>query len=460
MTSSINELTERIALFRHGLIARVLPPDMTPEQRQREMLRISQEQHQIPGSLRTRVAHSTLREWVRQYREGGFDALKPRKRGDTGHPRALAAELAEQLLQCKEAEPDLSIRLIIEQLRSKGSISQDQHVPISTVHRLFKSHGVMSKGSQADGGTKEDRRRFAYQEAGQLWMSDVMHGPSVTGPEGRRKKKTYLIAFIDDATRVIPHAQFAFAENTREFLPVFKVALLKRGLPQRLFVDNGANYRSHHFSIVCAKLGVALIHSRPFQPQGKGKIERFFRTVRAQLLTRLDTQDYSSLGALNRRLAAWVEGEYHHSPHRGIDGDTPLERWARVGDGVRYPEQDIDLDDLFLFEEQRKVQNDRIVSLRGRLFEVDASLIGEKVTLRYDPARLDAPVQVVHKGCLIEKARQVDLYANCSVKRQRRGGAINADKSPDLPSGLSMSSLNKNKPANTDDDQGGSEPCI
>ena len=168
--------------------------------------------------------------------------------------------------------------------------------------------------------------------------------------------------------------------------------MLKRGLPQRIFVDNGASYRSHHFSIVCAKLGVALIHAKPFQPQSKGKIERFFRTVRAQLLTRLDSEDYSSVAALNRRLAAWVEGEYHHSPHRGIEGDTPLERWARVADGVRYPDHEMDLDDLFLFEEQRKVQNDRIVSLRGRLFEVDASLIGEKVTLRYDPTR---PVRVI-----------------------------------------------------------------
>lgn len=233
------------------------------------------------------------------------------------------------------------------------------------------------------------------------------------------------------------------------------MAILKRGLPQRLFVDNGANYRSHHFSIVCAKLGVALIHARPYQPASKGKIERFFRTVRAQLLTRLSHEDLSSLSALNRRLAAWVEGEYHHTPHRGIGGETPLERWARVGDGVRYPDKDMDLDDLFLFEEQRKVQNDRIVSLRSRLFEVDASLIGEKVTLRYDPARPDAPIQVVHKGQLIQKARQVDLYANCAVKRQRRGGAINADKGPVVPTGLSMSSLNKSSQDLAEDKEGG-----
>ena len=458
MSRTEQELTERIALFRHGLIARVLPTDLTPTQRQQEMLKISHEQHQIPGSLRTRVAHSTLREWLKLYREGGFDALKPRTHGDTGHPRALAPQLAEQLLQLKEAEPDLSIRLIIQQLRDDGHISEQQHVPISTVHRLFKSHGVMSKRSRAEGGgTKQDRRRFAYQEAGQLWMSDVMHGPSVLD-KGRRKKKAYLIAFIDDATRVIPHAQFAFAENTRSFLPVFKVALLKRGVPQRLFVDNGANYRSHHFSIVCAKLDIALIHARPFQPASKGKIERFFRTVRAQLLPRLDAEDLSSLASLNRKLAAWIEGEYHHSPHRGIDQETPLERWARVGDAVRYPDQELDLDDLFLFEEQRKVQNDRIVSLHGRLFEVDATLIGEKVTVRYDPARADAPVLIVHNGQLIEKARQVDLYANCSVKRVRHGGAINADKKPDVPEGLSMRSLNKIQD-DQDGENGGDNSC-
>lgn len=468
MNDNQKDVAEHIALFRHRLIARLLPSDMTPQQRQQEVVRIVAEQHQIPGSLRTRVAHSTLREWLRLYQAGGFDALKPRKRIDTGHPRALPPELAEHLLRLKESEPDLSIRLIIEQAREQGLITQGAHLPVSTVHRLFKSHGVMSLGSQEDSGSKDDRRRFAYQDAGQLWMSDVMHGPLVPGNDGRRKKKTYLIAFIDDATRVIPHAEFAFSENTRSFLPVFKKALLKRGFPQRLFVDNGANYRSHQFSIVCAKLGIALIHARPFQPQSKGKIERFFRTCRAQLIARLSEADTVSLESLNRRLATWLEGEYHQSPHRGIDNETPMERWARVADGVQYPDAHLDLDDLFLFEEKRKVQNDRTVSLHGRLFEVDATLIGEKVTLRYDPARPNASVQVVHEGRVIEKARQVDVYANCFVKRQRRGGTIDADQSADIPpSSLSMKSLDNHHGVtgreaddnNQDDGQGGMEPC-
>jgi hypothetical protein len=187
---------------------------------------------------------------------------------------------------------------------------------------------------------------------------------------------------------------------------------------------------------------VALIHARAYQPQSKGKIERFFRTLRAALLTRLMPTDSASLAALNRRLAGWIEGEYHHSPHRGLDHDTPLQRWARSAAEVRYPDAQMDLDDLFLFEDQRTVQNDRTVSLHGRVYEVDASLIGARVTLRYDPSRPAAPIQVVHQGKAIEQARQVDVYANCFVKRDRRSGALDADHSPEPPpSSLAMTTL-------------------
>lgn len=439
MTDDRDNVSERVALFRHRLIARLLSEALSARQRQLEIERIITAEHQIPGTLRTRVAESTLRDWLRDYREGGFDALKPKRRIDAGHPRALEPALVERLLQVKEAEPDRSIRRIIEIVRQEGMLAPSAHLPRSTVHRLFKQHGLMSR--RAEDAPGEDRRRFAYARAGQLWMSDVMHGPAVPGAD-RRKRKTYLIAFIDDATRVIPHAAFAFAENTRAFLPVFKQALLRRGLPQRLFVDNGANYRSHQFALICAKLGVALIHARPFQPEGKGKIERFFRTCRAQLMAELTDSDTASLEALNRRLAVWIEGEYHQQPHRGLEQHTPLERWAQTAEGVRYPDPDLDLDDLFLFEDQRKVQNDRTVSLHGQVYEVDASLVGQRVTLRYDPSQPQAPIQVVHNGQFVEQARQVDLYANCFVKRHRRSGALEADRPAEpAPSGLRMSAL-------------------
>ena len=179
---------------------------------------------------------------------------------------------------------------------------------------------------------------------------------------------------------------------------------------------------------MCAKLGIALIHARPYRPQGKGKIERWFKSVRAQLLTRLSAADTASLQALNRRLAAWIEGEYHHSPHRGLEGATPLEQWAQSGAAVRFPEPGLDLADVFLFEAERKVQKDRTVSLNGVVYEVDAALVGEKVTLRFDPtAPPERAVQVCHAGKLIELASPVQTYANCFVKRERPSWTLSAD---------------------------------
>ena len=194
-----------------------------------------------------------------------------------------------------------------------------------------------------------------------------------------------------------------------------------------------------------------MIHARPYRPQGKGKIERFFRSLRAQLLTRLRPEDTASLEALNRRLAAWIEGEYHHTPHRGLDGQTPLERWAQTAAQVRFPEPTLDLDDLFLFEAKRKVQKDRTVSLNGVVYEVDAVLVGERVTLRFDPAAAPGhPVQVYYEGEPFGLAKPVDLYANCFVKRDRPSRTLTSDTPPPqpVPSGLKLRDLH-----DTDDTQ-------
>ena len=169
MTDDFRDLSERVALFRHGLIAPLLPKDLTARQRQRTIERIVTAEHQIPGTLRTRVAETTLRDWLRDYRAGGFDALKPKRRIDASHSRALAPALVERLLQLKEAQPERSIRKVIDLVREEGLLESTQPLARSTVHRLFKQHGLMTRAGEAG----EDRRRFAYARAGQLWMSDV-----------------------------------------------------------------------------------------------------------------------------------------------------------------------------------------------------------------------------------------------------------------------------------------------
>jgi putative transposase len=439
MNDTPSDHRQAVALFRYGLIADLaqLPPGtkglyaLIQAKAERDYV--------IPGSTRTRVAPETIRDWLGHYRRGGFEALLPKPRADRGRPRTLPPQVVDVLLGIKEGNPKLSVQLVIREARDHPEVPPELPLPPATVHRLLARHGLMNKPADEPG--EADRRRFAFQQAGEMWMSDVMHGPGVF--VGGRKRKTYLIAFIDDATRVIPHGAFALAENTTTFLPALKQALLKRGLPARLYVDNGSHFRSRQLSLVCARLGIALIHARPYRPQGKGKIERWFKSVRGQLLTRLTTADIASLQALNRRLNQWVESEYHQSPHRGLDGRTPLEQWALCGDEVRYLEPGLDLDDLFLFETQRKVQKDRTVSLHGVVYEVDAVLVGEKVTLRYDPAApTGRAIQIWHEGKAIELAKPVQTYANCFVKRHRPSSTLDVDgPAPAPPPGLNLRAL-------------------
>jgi transposase InsO family protein len=430
---------DALALFRYGVIADLC--QMAPGERglYARLADKAQRSYAIPGSRRSRVAPETIRGWLRAWRKGGFDALRPKPRADQGRARAIPQPVADRLCALKDERPELSVTLVIAQARAAGHVPADVVLAPATVHRLLSRQGLMAKRPETP--TSKDRRHFAFDRANELWMSDVMHGPAVT-VEGKRRHKTYLIALIDDATRVITHAAFALSENTAAFLPVLEQAIRRRGLAKRLYVDNGAVYRSHHLALVCAKLGLTLIHSRPYVPQGRGKIERWFRTARLQLLPTLTADDTASLDALNRRLWAWVEGEYHQRPHKGLDGATPLDRWAQVCDEVRLPEPTLDLAQLFLFEEKRKVAKDRTVSLRGVVYEVDAMLVGQTVTLRFDPSRPGRPVEVWHQGRKVELARRVDAYANCFVKRDHATKALVPSEAPAAPpAGLRLRDL-------------------
>ena len=312
MTEHDDKLREAVALFRYGPIADLahLPRGARgiggkPGDKAAATCT-------IPGTHRTQVSAETIRHWLTAYRHGGFEALHPKRRSDRGRPRRMAAEVAEALVAIKTQHPGYSVRALIAHAAGRRPVSGAAMPSESSVGRLLRREGLSGRGAAQ--GPATDRRRFNYRRACQLWMSDVMHGPKV--PDGRRRRKTFLIAFIDDATRVIPHAAFAFAENIAAFPPVFKHALPRRGLPQRLYVDNGANHRSRHLAPVCAKPGIALIHARPYQPAGKGKIERWFRTLRAGWPRHPEMDTIDGIEALNRALAAG------HPPTEG--GERPM----------------------------------------------------------------------------------------------------------------------------------------
>lgn len=440
--TSDGERRQQIALFRYGVIADLvqLPPNHRGIY---ELLRGKEaREYDIPGSTRRRVAAETVRGWLAAYRRGGFDALKPKIRQDVGSARSIPPRVVDLLCEVKDTHPALSIPMLIRRVRDEHAdvVSSELDLPLSTVHRLLSRRGLMKRRER--GPQSKDRRRFEFEEANDLWMSDVMYGPKIR--VGARARRTYLIAFIDDATRLIPHATFALSEGTAAYLPVLEQAIRRRGIPKRLYVDNGSAFRSHHLSLVCAKLGIALIHARPYSPQGKGKMERWFRTVRLQLMPILETSDGLTLEAMNRALGAWVEGEYHRAPHRGLGGGTPSDRWARTSEHTRMASADVG--ECFLFEVKRKVGRDRTVTLDGIAFEVDAALVGETVLLRYDPSRVPAKrsLEVWHQGKRVELARRVDVLSNCFVKRHRTGDALQVDgPTEDVPQGLSMRELSE-----------------
>ena len=424
MNDETDKYRREVANFRFGVIADLIHgprPGGTLAEAIREKSRKS---YKIPGSRRTRVAETTIRSWLRAYRHGRLDALLPKTRKDAGAPRRMSSETIEALLHVKRSEPRLSVADAVRKVRAIPGIGADAPISHSSVHRLYEKEGI----SRAAPAAANDLRRFEYEYANELWMADVMHAVSVR--DGQRRRKTYLIDFIDDASRVVPHASFEFSESAATFMGVFKKAVEKRGIPKRLFVDNGSCFRSDNLALACAKLNVALIHGRPYHCQGRGKIERFHRTCRARFVAHLCADDTSSLEAPDRKLRAWIEGEYHRTPHQGIGGQAPIDKWARCAAKVRLCGPETDLDDLFLFEARRRVYKDRTVHLNGRLYEADVRFVGRTVTVRYDPcAPPEQPVTIV-SGDAVGDAYPLDLRANARARREKPKSALRFSNCP------------------------------
>jgi hypothetical protein len=213
------------------------------------------------------------------------------------------------------------------------------------------------------------------------------------------------------------HAEFYFEQHLRSLKDCLKQAMLKRGVPRRFYFDNGQIFRSRLLLALCARLGIQLMHTRPYQPQGRAKLERWFLTVRRSFLRRVDFDRCDGLDGLNRLLFAWVEGEYHQRPHRGLAGEKPLDRWLRLSNGIRPLPVDIDLDSLFRDQATRRVAKDGTLTMSGHRFEAGPNFIGRKVTVHFDPFDLRA-VQVIADSGDSVVAYPVDLVANRRVRRQ------------------------------------------
>jgi putative transposase len=199
-----------------------------------------------------------------------------------------------------------------------------------------------------------------------------------------KKRCTYLIAFLDDASRLLVHGQFFFEENSASLQSVLKQAILKRGIPKRIFADNGKIFDSLHLRLICASLGIVLSHARPYSPASKGKVERMFRTVRMQFLNSLDLTEIDSLDTLNSRFAAYIESSYNITVHSSLNGLTPMARYRRDAERFRFVSSKDLLEQIFLREIYRKVNLDSTIVLSKHVYEVPQRFIGQSVTIRFD----------------------------------------------------------------------------
>jgi transposase InsO family protein len=399
------EQKREVATFRFGVIHDLVNRmDLEQGEQERLLREKSSRKWSIPFSDRTRICRTTMLRWIRIYKRSGgkLESLAPPDRSDRGRSRVLDDETVLSLIHLRRAYPKAPLKTLIARMEER---SPGVQLSLTTVYRLLAREGLM----KPEEAKKEDRRKYEAELPNDLWQSDVMHGPLVR--EGERMRKAYLIALLDDHSRLVPHAAFHLNERLSTYLEVFEAALLKRGLPRKLYSDNGAAYRSKHLEQVCASLGIALIHARPYQPQGKGKIERFFRHVRDSFLTSFDG---GTLEDLNRAFAKWLDG-YHERKHRST-AQSPFERFTANMACVRSAPRD--LRDHFRKRVRRRVTNDRTITLEGRLFEAPVALIGKQVDLLYHEGE-ESVVEIVFGGGSFGLAHPVDLHVNCRIKRDK-----------------------------------------
>ena len=294
----------------------------------------------------------------------------------------------------------------------------------STLYRVFSRNDLTYK--KLKGSTKQFRP-FQAEHPNQIWQSDVMYGPYLPDPDRpEAKKRTYLVAILDDFSRLVPHAEFYWHEKLPHLENTLQKAILKRGIPAILYVDNGQIFSAHQINLICAELGIRKIHSQPYCPEGRGKIERFFRNVRQQFLVELSHDKVERLHQLNNKFWAWLEQEYHLQIHSAIQ-ETPVAHWRQNVAGFLKKIDEKQLQNIFLWRENRKVNKIGLVSLQGLKFEVASCLQGKIVEIRYNHFDL-SQVLVYLDGRFLQKAKQTGLPRWNAAAKQKTPQPDNPSK--------------------------------
>lgn len=360
----------------------------------------------------------TIQTWYSRYKRDGIMSTRLQTRSDKGKTRKVTPEEVHEAIQKvlpafkDEQVPNIALcyRVCIE----KGLLQRD-HVAPNTFRRIVRTHELLATDDES---SSKRRLAFAKAHANQMWQADTMVGPYVHSPKG--KVQARLIAFIDDASRVCCHGEFFVSENTESLIQALRSALYKRGIPESLYVDNGSIYTSMEINQICIRIGCMLCHAPVRDGAAKGKVERFFRTVRSSFLTRM--LDLSGVESLNRQFTSWVEDEYNAKEHSVLKM-RPIDRFGLDLSRIKFlPPHQVN-DELFFVEQDRKVNADNTFSLKAIRFEAPRDLRSKTIQVRFSRSNFDQAI-VYYKGERMGQALEVDLVAN--------------DRKPRAPSEVSL----------------------
>jgi putative transposase len=381
---------QEVGLFRGRIVGEAADVSLSARERGALVRALAAREHLGPDGRWVRVSRNTLDRWIRACREGGFEALVPEPRRVANKTPERLLELAVALRREQPARTAAQIHRIL--VEAEGSAPTAR-----TIQRHLAAAGLPWKGGQVGRALG----RFDAGFRNELWTGDTLHGPLIDG------RRAFLFCFLDDHSRLFCGYRWAGREDVLNASRALRAGIAARGVPKAVYVDNGSPFVSGQLLRACAVLGVRLIHSRPGRPEGRGKIERAFRTVRQQWLVELEDRPPSTLEELNGLFQAWVESVYHRRVHSET-GQAPLERFLAAGAPTVPTERS--LREAFRWSERRTVSRTGTVGMHGNRYEVDPGLAGRRVDLIFDPVAL-AEVEVRLDG------RHAGLAVPLEIKR-------------------------------------------
>lgn len=409
---------ENIALKRFALIAPVLNGQVENQKEYFESLCLKP--IEMPHYGLRIYSPKTLYSWLHCYRQSGIESLKPGYRSDRGKSRNVDSLIAEKIREKRTSLPRITSIMLYEEL-VRDAVILPEKISLATFYRFLAANPDLSQSKNPQDSKDKELKRFSRQFVNELWQTDVMYGPYIK--VGKSKKQTYLFAFIDDASRLVTHAEFFLTQNFTALRIALKESILKRGVPKMIYTDNGRIYRNGQLALMAAGLGCSLIHTEPFTPTSKGKIERFFHTVRLRFLSKIDPTKLMNLDELNLKFRQWLEEDYQRKSHSAL-GLSPLDFFMSQASQIKLFPSPVLLEEYLLLRVTRKVGHDATLSMNNILYETDQSLANSRVEVRYDPEWLSSPtisLPLFKDGEKIGEARQVNFCDNAYVKRKGPG---------------------------------------